>query len=103
MRIVSGSTQPGNTNWVDYDPNGIYVDIDTSSARFTETPRYFASLGGDGYHWSTTGATSIYDASPTGFRIYVYKDPTFFQENEEMGPEYANRHKWHINWLAVAG
>ena len=101
MRIVSGSTEPGNTNWEEYVPNGVKLWIDTSSAEFKETPRYFTSLGGDGYHWSTTGATSIYEASPEGFRIYVYKDPAFFQKGEKMGPEYANEKRWHINWLAI--
>ena len=48
-----------------------YLDVDTSAGKFTSTPRYFTTLGGNSSHWATTGATSIYNATPTGFRVYV--------------------------------
>ncbi|MBO1350947.1 MAG: hypothetical protein EBE86_027890 [Hormoscilla sp. GUM202] len=93
-KIASGSTTPCKTEWVDYNQKGIYVDVDTSAAGFTETPLYFTSIGGKGNHWTTSGATSIYSASPTGFRIYIYKDVS-------LTPEYANDRCWHMNWMAI--
>jgi hypothetical protein len=93
IKFASGSTTPGATNWIRYSDNGIYLDIDVSAAGFTETPKYFTSIGGRSNHWTTQGATSIYNASPNGFRVYVYKGG--------VTPKYANDRDWHINWLAV--
>jgi ribosomal protein L21E len=98
--IARGSTPVGNTAWQQYsDGESIFVDVDTSSAKFTATPMYITSLGGIGYHWATTGATSIYVPTPTGFRVYVR-----FARAEWAGsltPAFANQNKWHINWIAV--
>ena len=71
-RIASGRTQPGETAWQQYENDaGIFVDVDTTAARLTDTPVYVTSIGGDSHHWATTGATSIYNATATGFRVYV--------------------------------
>ncbi|NET42125.1 hypothetical protein [Okeania sp. SIO2B3] len=93
-KIASGSTTPCETPWENYNQNGIYLDIDTSGAGFTETPLYFTSLGGNGNHWTTMGATSIYKPSPKGFRVYIYK-------NGDLTPDYANDRCWYINWMAI--
>ena len=92
MKMATGSTPVGQTDWQQYKTNGIYVDIDTSSAGFTQTPHYLTSLGGRGSHWTTMGATSIYRPSPTGFRVYIFKDGL------NLTPGFANQKNWHINW-----
>jgi hypothetical protein len=61
---------------------------------YTATPRYFTSLGGDSYHWWTTGATSIYSPTATGFRVFV------FDSHGPVTPGDANARGWHINWQA---
>ncbi len=94
MKLATGSTPAGSTNWVKYSANGIYVDVDTSSAGFSSTPQYITSLGGNSNHWTTTGASSIYNAAASGFRIYIYK------AGVDLTPEYANERNWHINWAA---
>jgi hypothetical protein len=97
--IAKGSTPMGNTAWQPYDNingGGVFVDVDTSSAGFTTTPIYITSLGGIGVHWATTGATSIYDATPTGFRVYVR-----LSSGGSLTPALANQYGWHINWIAV--
>jgi len=91
----AGSTTPGATNWVQYGSNGLYVDVDTSSAGFDKTPIYITSLGGNSLHWQTTGATSIYSPTPKGFRVYV------FYKGGSITPAQANSLKWHIQWLGV--
>ena len=97
FKFGSGSTPPGSTNWQPYGNNtGIYLDIDTSGCGFNSTPRYFTSIGGRSNHWSTTGATSIYNATPTKFRVYVRRS-----NGATLTPAYANARKWHINWFAV--
>ncbi len=88
MKIATGSTPAGDTDWIQYPPHGIYVDIDTSAAGFTRTPVYITSIDGEGFHWTTKGASSIYKASSTGFRIYIWKDT--LEDGADLTPEYAN-------------
>ena len=97
IKSASGSTTPGSTNWQSYSGNtGVYLDVDTSISKFTTTPRYFTTLGGNSSHWRTTGATSIYNATPTGFRVYVR-----WSDGSALTPAQANSLNWHINWVAV--
>jgi hypothetical protein len=93
-RIACGSTAPGNTAWVVYSTEGIYVDVDTSSAGFTQTPWYFTSLGGASSHWLTRGVNAIYQPTATGFRVYV----NFYAA---ITPAVANSNQWHIKWMGV--
>ena len=97
MALNAGSTVPGKTNWSAYGKQGIYVDIDTSGAGFPGTPLYFASIAGDSNHWATVGASAIYNATATGFRVYIR-----WVDGGELDPEYANKRKWHIHWHGVS-
>ena len=95
--IARGSTPVGNTAWQQYfDGEGVFVDVDTSSAGFKTTPIYSTSIGGETSHWGTTGATSIYFPTPTGFRVYVR-----WSTGGALTPATANQFGWHINWIAV--
>jgi hypothetical protein len=97
IKIASGSTTPGSTNWQPYSGNtGVYLDVDTSAGKFTTTPKYLTSLGGTSSHWAATGVTSIYDATPTGFRVYVR-----WSNGSALTPAQANSFQWHVNWLGV--
>jgi hypothetical protein len=97
IKIASGSTTPGTTNWQPYaGTSGIYLDVDTSAGKFTSTPRYFTTLGGNSSHWSTTGANAIYNATPTGFRVYVR-----WSDGAALTPAQANSFQWHINWIGI--
>jgi len=79
-------------NWQAY--NGyIMTDIDTSSCGFSQTPKYFTSISGNSNHWSTTGATSIYAETPTGFRVYIWK-------SGGVSTAYAVARNWRVNWIA---
>jgi hypothetical protein len=96
-RSVAGSTTPGSTNWQPYAGNtGVYLNVDTSAGKFTTTPTYFTSLGGNSSHWATTGVTSIYNATPTGFRVFVR-----WSDGSALTPAQANAFQWHVNWLGV--
>ena len=108
MRIGSGSTKPVNTAWQPYDPTssipgrGIFVDVDTSHAGFTKTPNYVISVGGRSHHWELTGTSTIYDPTPTKFRVYVrlsYNKTG--QETPPLTPAQANTHLWHVTWIGV--
>ena len=97
-KIASGRTQPGATNW-QVNGDGVYVDVDTSAAGFANTPIYVTSLVGDSNHWGTTGASSIYQATAKGFRVYIRWDKDY--KTTAITPEEANGYKWHINWIAI--
>lgn len=86
-----GHTDSTATRWVQYNDDGIYTDVDTSLCGL-ETPLYFTSLGGDGQHWYTTGATSIYSPTANGFRVYVNRPGVTVAQ--------ATSNHWHVNWVA---
>jgi bacterial leucyl aminopeptidase len=96
IKIASGSTTPGSTNWQAYGTTGVYLDVDTSAGKFTTTPKYVTSIGGASSHWATTGATSIYSATPTGFRVYVR-----WSDGSALTTAQANSFQWHINWVGI--
>lgn len=96
FRIGAGKTPAGSTAWQVYTANGIFVDVDTSAAQFSSTPVYVTSLHGASGHWATTGGTSVYSASPSGFRIYVK-----WSDANALTPATANASQWHIQWIGI--
>ena len=101
QRISAGQTPPEATAWQPYpsaDGPGIYVDVDTRAGKFSSTPIYVTSLGGREKHWVTAGATSIYNATATGFRVYVRR-----LNGAALTPDEARSLKWHINWYGIEG
>jgi hypothetical protein len=96
--IASGRTPPGNTNWQLYRDTtpGIFVDVNTSAAGFSNTPVYVTSLGGNIGHWATTGGSSVYQETPAGFRVYVR-----WSNSNSITPAQANSWQWHINWIGI--
>ncbi|HLL03629.1 MAG TPA: S8 family peptidase [Myxococcaceae bacterium] len=84
----TGRTAAGATGWQYYTDEGIYLDVDTSGCSLSSQP--VTSIGGWGWHWMGTGATSIYSPTPTGFRVYLYYPG--------MTPQLANQLGWHLNW-----
>lgn len=94
--LASGSTTPGATAWQQYGAFGILVDVDTSAAKFETTPVYITSIGGNSSHWDAIGASAVYLATNTSFRVYVK-----WTESQPLTPELANSMQWHINWIGM--
>ncbi|SHF33531.1 hypothetical protein [Vibrio gazogenes] len=96
--VCSGQTTSGDTSWQQY-PNGagIYVDIDTSACELTSMPTYMTSMNGNNTHWEVTGTTSIYNATETGFRVYIR-----YTNGRALTPATANGFQWSINWIALS-
>merc|ERR1719213_1295760 len=88
--VCSGKTEAGSTNWQKYN-DMIYVNVDTSACDFTSTPAYISSMHGNHHHWTSTGSSEVYQATATGFRIYIHQEGG-------ITPETANSFKWHIVW-----
>jgi len=93
-KIATGATRPNE--WQQYSPGGIRVDVDTSAARFTKTPTYITAIHGSSHHWATVGASSVYNASPTGFTIYVR-----WADGGNLLIADAQRDGWHIQWIGI--
>jgi hypothetical protein len=85
--------------WSVYNANTIYMDVDTSACGFASmppsmpTPSYFTALYGTSGHADTSGATSIYSPTRTGFRVYIKK-------SGGLTPAYAAGRSWRIAWRA---
>jgi hypothetical protein len=93
-----GRTPVASTAWqLNTGPGGgIFVDVDTSSCGLTATPTYIATLGGIDVHDRTTGVSSVYSPTPTGFRIYLRR-----QSAGSLTPALAHSLEWHVNWLTM--
>jgi hypothetical protein len=92
----AGSTRPGE-QWQDHGTNGIYIDVDTSDARFTTTPVYVTSIGSTGGgNWMLTGTAAIYSPTSTGFRMYLR-----WIDSQTLRVTDAQRFGWYVNWIGV--
>jgi hypothetical protein len=96
LRICSGSTPIGNTNWQNYNGQ-VTVVVDISGCGFTSKATYFPVLAGTSAHWTTTGGSTPYLTSTplTSFQIYVNIG------SAGVSPAAANTDNWHIEWIAI--
>jgi len=94
-RIAAGRTEPGQ-GWQKYGDNGIFIDVDTSSAGFTGIPVYVTSLAGNSHHWETTGGSSIYNSTNSGFRIFLR-----WSDGRPLSVTDAIEKGWHITWMSM--
>jgi hypothetical protein len=94
--LCSGNTPSDGTGWVQFGANGLYIDVDISGCSFAAVPRILTSLEGTSTHWELTGVTSIYNATTTGFTVYVR-----FANGAAVSTADADNWDWHINWMAI--
>ncbi len=87
-----GETTEGPGNWVPYGSSGVYIDVDTSKCGLSETPVYLVSLEGQSPEFNTKGVSSVYRATPNGFRVYL-RTPA------KAGSAQTNG--WRIQWQAI--
>jgi len=118
-RISSGTTIPGATTWavspVSTTNTGtlfqVQVKIDTSSAGFTTTPEYFASLQGRLTSIDSKGAIQVFclhfdhiermriDGFAFSFFIAVIDTSTLMVEKQIR--KFLDRQTAYVSWLAV--
>ena len=96
IRVVSGSTADGATAWKVSGSWIVGVHVDTSAAGFTNTPNYASTLAGERWCFFATGGSAIYNATPTGFDVYVA-----FVDQRSVTPADANAYGWHLTWTAA--
>jgi hypothetical protein len=96
-KVVIGSGTTSGQPWQTYTGGGgpgIFIDVDTSHAHFPGTPVYVSSLHGDSEHWATTGGSSIYLPTATGFRVYVRRS-----NGGPLSPGDAAALGWIVAWI----
>merc|ERR1711920_1102073 len=95
MKVCAGSTGRTTTDWTDYSSDGIYYDVDISDCGFKTIPTVTTAVEGAGGHWVSLGTSSIYNTSPSAFRIYL--------KNTHSNPQggKAEGWKWNVEWIAV--
>ena len=100
MEIGQGRTSVND--WQNYRENGIYVDIDTSHCRFSDTPHYLTTLEGSSTHWIADGVSSIYTPSPTRFRIYLmWTSPDVPMAYQPLRRDFAIQNGWYVKWTGI--
>eukprot|EP00937_MAST-01D_sp_MAST-1D-sp2_P004724 g4724.t1 len=93
-RTRSGRFVP--KRWRQHSANAIEAIIDTSSAGFApHTPRYFTTFAVEDSHWRAEGSHHVYDATPTGFRLFL------MSHSEKLHASKATKNGWGINWVAT--
>jgi hypothetical protein len=97
MRMESGQTSIND--WMTYHTgNGVYVDVNTAAAGFKSIPHYVVSLYGKSQHWAVTGVTSIYNASISGFRVYLRWSVS---GNIPLNAAHAQEKGWYLRWTGI--
>jgi hypothetical protein len=103
LKIVCGESNPGSwRNYTDLPggtPDAIFTDVDTrvgGVAAFTTAPMYFTSLLCLSGCWRAMGGQSVYNGSPTGFRVFI----------QDFNPEVMDRilaQTWNyrIRWCGI--
>lgn len=99
-RIAAGQTSPGQ-GWKQHQNEGVYLDVDTTAAKFSTTPTYVITLSGPGGNmwFSGGGASSVYDPTPTGFRVYLRRSDSAALPVQTVTDSY----KWYVNWIGIEG
>ncbi|CAB9501081.1 Peptidase inhibitor I9 [Seminavis robusta] len=94
-QLFTGITDP--SDWMPFMENGIMVTVDTSHCNFPpgSQPHYFTALDGSWEHWTTTGATSIYNATHNSFRVYIQGT-----DSVKATCQFAVQHGWKLKWVA---
>jgi hypothetical protein len=87
----TGKSTLADTVWKQYGRSGLSTHLKTADC---QAPLVFTTLSGDRSHWYTTGASSIYDADRTGFKIFLSRSG--------VTPSFAADNGWHVHWTRVS-
>ncbi|RUR74503.1 hypothetical protein ACF3DV_12180 [Chlorogloeopsis fritschii PCC 9212] len=121
-RIGSGTTVPGATSWTSWRVSdgsqqivvGFQVEIDTSSAGFTEIPCYFAWLQGsfwsspkEQFLFASFGHISKVSVEQLTFNLWLPSIQTWvpsIETNQALDTEFltfAQQQKLYVSWLGI--
>ena len=95
-KVCSGTTGRRVTDYQAYGSN-VYVDVDMTGCGFTKVPNVVISVEGSSRHWVAEGTSSVYNSTPTSFRVYLKNESS----GVAMGNLNAEGYQWNIDWIAV--
>ena len=75
---------------------GIFIDVNTSAAKFKNTPHYLVSLLGTSSMWDVTGINAVYKSTPEGFRVYLR-----WAGRNGLRKDDAKANNWVIQWTGL--
>jgi len=100
--LAFGTSLSTDATWQQLDTFTAYMDVDTTSAVFTETPIYLATLGGgDDSLQDLIGINAIYSPSNRGFRVYVRVQTDSGGNDTNLLASQMNNLSVHVNWIGV--
>ena len=95
-KVCSGSTGRTTTHYQTYsDGKNVYVDVDMTECGFAKIPNVVISVEGSSTHWMALGTSSVYNTTPTTFRVYLHN------QNAGLDKSLLDDKKWNIEWVAV--
>jgi len=95
MKVCAGSTGRTTTDWTSFSSDGVYYDVDISDCGFKTIPIVTTAVEGSSWHYKALGTSSIYNSSPSAFRINLVN----MYSNPQGGK--AEGWKWNVEWIAV--
>jgi hypothetical protein len=75
----------------------MYVDVDTTACNLPagwKKYAYVTTVEGNTHHWMASGTSSVYQATRTGFRLYIDRSAAGVSLSQAMSSTY----NWHVNW-----
>ncbi|MFA7759331.1 hypothetical protein V5F01_38510 [Streptomyces sp. NRRL B-2790] len=94
--IACGQTKPDAWEQSEEDSRIILVNVDTSTAGFTETPVFIASVAGD-KHTANLSTVAVHNQTKNGFTAAIR-----WSNQSSLDPQTARDNGFRLNWIAVA-
>ena len=94
--MISGRS---STSVADYTSE-LRIDVDMSGCGFVKIPTITTSLEGITSHAYTTGATSVYSATTSGFYVYIRYSESSWNTGTTLRDDLGY-YNWNIEWVAV--
>jgi len=93
VKVCAGTTGRKTSNWINHGGHGIETTVNMGSCGFIKTPTVTSSLEGTSNHWTARGTSSIYSATASSFKVYIY--------NSNLQTDNAKSWKYNVEWIAV--
>jgi len=95
IKVCAGTTGRDSTDWTYRDAHNINYVVDISDCNFVTIPTVTTSVEGRSWHYVTTGTASIYNTSPTSFKMYLKNTDI------DLAGEKPESFDWNVEWIAV--
>jgi len=95
IKVCAGTTGRGTTDWEYINKDTVNYVVDISDCNFVTIPTVTTSVEGIGHLDMTTGTASLFNTSPTSFKMWLKN--TYV----DLRGENAKLLGWNVEWIAV--